>query len=133
MTVTIDLEGLKDPESPREEAAVLAIFDTALNSDDDLARAGAKLADELRRFVRLSGTAGAADELLWYVWLVLFDVIELVPVEHPWRVALVKAVSNLQASGGSVVEAEVRYPTLSCALRHILMLNAGRRPLDRFA
>ncbi|KAK0662120.1 hypothetical protein QBC41DRAFT_382266 [Cercophora samala] len=106
MAPKIDLSVLKTPGIPQGEADALDTIDKALNSSDDSVIIAANLADDLRRLVASSKSTSAADTLLWNLWVVLLDVVKVVPIEHPWHAALIAGVKNLLRRGGRVVELE---------------------------
>ncbi|KAK4203374.1 hypothetical protein QBC40DRAFT_274680 [Triangularia verruculosa] len=108
MSAKIDLGVLKDPETIQCEADILNIIDEALNSSDDSATAAAKLADDLRKFFASANSEDSADTMLWNFWMLLLDVVRIVPIEHPWHNAIIAAINDLRKKGGHVVELEGR-------------------------
>lgn len=103
----IDLQVLKEPSMPQGEADVLDTLAKALNSSDDSAVVAANLEDELRQLIASSKSTKAADTLLWNLWVMLLEVVRIVPIEHPWHAALGAGMNNLRSRGGLVVELEV--------------------------
>ncbi|KAK4653969.1 hypothetical protein QC762_510247 [Podospora pseudocomata] len=102
----IDLQVLKEPSMPQGEADVLDTLAKALNSSDDSAVVAVNLEDELRQLIASSKSTKAADTLLWNLWVMLFEVVRIVPIEHPWHAALAAGMNNLRSRGGLVVELE---------------------------
>ncbi len=103
-----DLEALHEPDETEGEADLIRTLTSALKSSHDPTTAAAKLADDLRQFFfESSESEDDADGLLWELWMVLLSAVWLVPVDHPWHLALVAVVETLHSTGGPVVEFEV--------------------------
>ena len=107
MAANIDLGALHEPDETQGERDIIRILAAALKSSRDPTTAAAKLADDLRQFFMSSESEDDADGLLWDLWMVLLSAVWLVPVDHPWHVALVALVETLRSTGGPVTEFEV--------------------------
>ncbi|KAJ5609906.1 hypothetical protein N7528_009172 [Penicillium herquei] len=102
MTEDIDLDVLKSDLTPYE-ADALRILKEALTSQPNPAAASAQLARTLREHCLRFESLALASTFLEHLWMVLLDVLAIVPIDHPWHSILITAVDDLRHEGGPIV------------------------------
>lgn len=98
----IDLNVLKS-DLTAQEAEALRILNEGLTSQPD----PAKLARTLREHCSTFESFAAAGTFIEQFWMVLLDVLAIVPIDHPWHEALIATVDELRREGGPIVNHEV--------------------------
>ena len=107
MAEDIDLYALKQSDSTQSQANVLRILNGALTSQSDPAAASAELVRSLREHGSQSVSPEGIENFLWDLWLILLDVIRVVPIDHSWHEILIATVDDLRRQGGPVAESDV--------------------------
>lgn len=72
-----------------------------------------KLANDINficKSAELYGAPGgvATQDILWWVWLVLLDIVRCIPAGHPWQDSLVLAVQHLRQQPG-YIRSDLKY------------------------
>ncbi|CAG7930784.1 unnamed protein product [Penicillium olsonii] len=104
MVEVIEIDPSKRDDLTPSEADMLHIMNEALTSEVDPVAAPVSLANSLRKYLSSQGSESLniANTNLWYLWMILLEVVLNVPVDHPWHDILTATVVELRREGGTV-------------------------------
>jgi hypothetical protein len=84
------------------EREIFSILEQTLTADaSDQNSKIADLADRLDQLFPPTDSEENIETNLWNLWLVMLDIVRLVPADHPWQDVLVGALNNLRQRDGA--------------------------------
>ncbi|CAG8071785.1 unnamed protein product [Penicillium olsonii] len=110
MVEVIEIDPSKRDDLTPSEADMLHIMNEALTSEVDPVAAPVSLANSLREYPSSQGSESLniANTNLWYLWMILLEVVLNVPVDHPWHDILTATVDELRREGGTVAASNLK-------------------------
>jgi hypothetical protein len=92
----IDIRSINAADLSAPEKEIFSILRESLTSTSDQ---DTKITDTANRLDQLYPPTGSDEEIetvLWNLWLVMLEIVRLVPADHPWQDILVGALNNLR-------------------------------------
>lgn len=92
----IDLQTIDPASFPAPQQAIFHIFQAALTSPTSIFDKIEDITDQLEELCPPTASDEELRTALWNIWLVLIDIVPLVPANHTWQDILVGALNSLR-------------------------------------
>ncbi|KAK6528501.1 hypothetical protein TWF281_009742 [Arthrobotrys megalospora] len=104
--MNVNLQSIQDTGfEGAEQQSIFNAFRITLQSPLDVPAKTAQIADELSFRYAALGSPSSLEDCLWETWVVLVEIVSIIPPDHEWQGILVNAIKlirekNLGANGG---------------------------------
>ncbi|KAI1497566.1 hypothetical protein F5X99DRAFT_396471 [Biscogniauxia marginata] len=120
----VDLQGLDNLDFPDFMRAIFNILRATLQYPADNTKlTAAKLAEDIKFVCQAEDRSGGIGGVILFTWMVVIEISQYVPPNHPWQDCLVQAVENLHQQEDAVPGERVclwkELPDLSLAMREL--------------